>query len=407
MSLLSSIFGETKPSSSSGNQHTTNQASSLFDRTVELPAPHKLPTRKELKKRERDHVVKDPTKERKRRKKNGDSNKDEGKRVVERQAHDDKSGANRNDDNDVEERTIFVGNLPLHTTRKSLSKIFHDCGPIVSTRIRSVAVTGVKLPPSHAGNQNLVKKVCSNTKQIDTAAKSSAQGYVVFQSSESLANALKLNNTAVPDGNNNKSTRRIRVDHAKTTAYDARRSVFVGNLPYTADESSLQEHFSSVCDLQIEDIEGVRIVRDKETFLAKGFGYVLFRDRQIVPTALKLAHDTKYMDRPLRVMVCGRRFKGKQGKDDTSNTTTTDRPKKKKNDASSAVGALRRVLGKQEGNKKKRRARATKKSSEYSTTARKKPGVSRRTASEAKVEKRVKKIQKRISNGMGKSRKNR
>ena len=56
-------------------------------------------------------------------------------------------------DADAEKRTVFVGNLPLSITRKKLAFMFSRCGKVESTRIRSVAVKGVKLPPQSAGNQ--------------------------------------------------------------------------------------------------------------------------------------------------------------------------------------------------------------------------------------------------------------
>ena len=52
-----------------------------------------------------------------------------------------------------EERTIFVGNLPPDISRRSLAGIFKPCGSVASTRLRSIAVAGVKLPPEQAGNQ--------------------------------------------------------------------------------------------------------------------------------------------------------------------------------------------------------------------------------------------------------------
>ena len=54
---------------------------------------------------------------------------------------------------DQEERTIFVGNLPLDTTRRSLESLFKDCGKIKSSRLRSFGTTGVKVAPDQAGNQ--------------------------------------------------------------------------------------------------------------------------------------------------------------------------------------------------------------------------------------------------------------
>lgn len=61
---------------------------------------------------------------------------------------------------DESERTIFVGNLPVDITRKALASIFKPCGTVLSTRLRSVAVSGVKLPPEQAGNQVCSYHVC-------------------------------------------------------------------------------------------------------------------------------------------------------------------------------------------------------------------------------------------------------
>ena len=67
------------------------------------------------------------------------------------------------------ERTIFVGNLPVDITRKALASIFKPCGTVLSTRLRSVAVSGVKLPPEQAGNQVCACQ-CYNYVQIMCAS---------------------------------------------------------------------------------------------------------------------------------------------------------------------------------------------------------------------------------------------
>ena len=287
---------------------------------------------------------------------------------------------------DAEERTIFVGNLPLQTTtRKSLAQIFKDCGPIESTRIRSVPVEGVKLPPERAGDQNLVKKVCAITKKFDESLKKTVHGYVVFRNVESVGKALEKNNIKVEGCT-------IRVDKASPTV-EPSRSVFCGNLPYGADEASLQEHFVKGCGLRNEDIEGVRIIRDKDTFKCKGFGYVLFREKSMVSAALKL-HNSAYMGKQIRVLVCGKRFKGKKG------DSAKSRYESQSEDEKVTVGAFRRILSKQhnEASKLNKRKRGEKKPLARKST------ISKRASIDKKVDKRVKKIQKRISKGMGKSR---
>lgn len=247
----------------------------------------------------------------------------------------------------------------------------------------------------------MVKKVCANTNKLDATAKSTAQGYVVFASKESVPNALKLNNTTVGEG------LFLRVDHA-TPTMDASRSVFVGNLPYQADESTLHKHFCDGCGCDDEDVEGVRIIRDKETMQCKGFGYVLFRDQSMVTVALRKMHESKYMKRPLRVTVCGKRFKGRRG--EAKNDDGKRRSFEGKRSSAQAEGAIKRILGKKPSKKdekvssKKRRARGETRKGKGAAKGAKSAGLSKRAAAEAKADKRMKKIQKRVSKGMGKAR---
>eukprot|EP00536_Pseudo-nitzschia_multiseries_P012537 jgi/Psemu1/326878/estExt_fgenesh1_pg.C_4850002 len=291
-----------------------------------------------------------------------------------------------------EDRTIYVGNLPLTITRKALAALFRDCGPIASSRIRSVPVTGIKLPKEQAGNQNMMRKVCVNTNQIDTTATDRVHGYVVFKHGGDVEKALALNNRLEIEG------RKIRVDHSTPTV-DPSRSVFVGNLPYGADESTLLEHFEKGCVLEPGDVVGVRIVRDKETFRCKGFGYVLFREKNTIPTALKL-HESTYMKKKLRVMVCGKRFKGRKGEAAKPKNPKPEQAEKEK----VTVGAFRRIIAKQQkeasGTNKRKRGEKKKNVTVVKAGA---GNVSRRAALDKKVDKKVKKLQKRMSKGMGKN----
>lgn len=421
MSLLGSIFGGGTDKASKGKGQKKVEVSSsltgLFAQSSKLPeTPKHVPKPRKEKRKEPEKVMKEddtPTKRRKPRKQPNDAtmSKDDSKNkdVDKNDAIDDEkikdTKENENNDDDAEARTIFVGNLPLQgTTRKSLAALFKDCGVIESSRIRSVPVKGIKLPPHQAGDQNLMKKVCVNTKQVDyeNAVKDTVQGYVVFKEEDSVAKALELNNKLVVSG------RRIRVDRASPSV-EPSRSVFCGNLPYGADEETLQDHFVKGCDFDDGDVEGVRIIRDKETYRCKGFGYVLLKEKSLVPTALKL-HESIYMKKPIRVLVCGKRFKNKKGNDDgaskkriipTEITGTVSAPKEEV-----TVGAFRRILAKQskEASTINKRKRGEKKK----TSVAKKGGpvgVSKRAVLEKKVDKRVKKIQKRISKGMGKTRK--
>lgn len=412
MSLLSSIFG-----GSEKKQAKSSPTSGLFEKTIHVPerlhAAHKHAQSEP--EAENSAVTDIASTDNSHKRKLDDASTSEDAAAAESKA------TKKEEEEAVKgELTVFAGNLPLNSNRKSLAKLFKSCGKVTSSRIRSVAVTGVKLPPKHAGNQALVKKVCSNTQLLDTDAKKSVQGYVVFETKEGVQAALALNNSQITDSQTGEK-RRMRVDHAVATT-DASRSVFVGNLPYATEEGSLQAHFIKGCDLEGDDtaIEGVRIIRDKATHQCKGFGYVLFRDVSMVTTALRNMHETTYLKKELRVMVCGKRFKGRKGEDDnTANkkqrtfegrrstgpvdrTGTMSTPEGK----AASVSALKRILTKSTTEKavKKARPRGEKKSASGVKSPANKSGLSRRAAVDAKVEKRVKKLKKRISTGMGKQR---
>lgn len=407
-SLVENIFGAKSKSSNETKNSTTTDVSVFDTPAIEIPkrpASDFLPRIRTNPKRPSSHTTAtintEPMKKRRKPPKQdtltsttttpslGDVNKDpttNGEEVLPEVD---------NVQNLVDARTIFVGNMPLHYDRKALHKVFVECGKIESTRIRSVAVVGVKLPPSAAGNQRMVKKVCANTGRLDDDAKQSVSGYVVFTEAASVEKALQLNGTSIKD---DQSTRHIRVDRCRTT-HDPARTVFVGNLTYQADEESLAQHFAAKLgtrksspeeDRHTDDafsnlIEAVRIVRDPETHQCKGFGYVLFRERSTVAEAIRLVHETTYLRRPLRVQVCGKRFKQKKNESPEANNT--------------AVGALRRVLSKP--TPRKRSTHKVKNSKSGSTGG---GGMSKRATAQAKVGKRVKKIEKRLSKGMGKTR---
>jgi hypothetical protein len=53
----------------------------------------------------------------------------------------------REEDEDEKSRTVFAGNLPPDISCRALANMFKTCGIVSSLRLRSLAVTGVKLPP--------------------------------------------------------------------------------------------------------------------------------------------------------------------------------------------------------------------------------------------------------------------
>ncbi|KAF8512303.1 hypothetical protein BU17DRAFT_54149, partial [Hysterangium stoloniferum] len=130
---------------------------------------------------------------------------------------------------------------------------------------------------------------------------------------------------------------------------DPRATIFVGNLEFAAKEEELRVWFegivakergpplagdSSDAEVEVENgvkkstwVRGVRIVRDRDTQLGKGFAYVRFADRECVDELLNLdVSALKFAKRTLRVQ----RYKGIPGA--TPKSTATH----KKSDKSSS-----------------------------------------------------------------------
>lgn len=206
-----------------------------------------------------------------------------------------------------------MGNVPISETEKSLVKFCSEFGEVESVRLRSLPVAGTAV--DEAGNQDLVRKVCAIKKKFGSQ-KGSLNAYVVFKRPEAVQKALAANNRIMgkdpsKDGGEGKQEkgRHLRVDLVNPTLFDPSLSVFVGGIPLYCDEEELREHFAEALSQGQKDVCSVRIVRDPDTLLGKGFAYLLLSDKDAVMQALTL-HQKKYRKRwALRVTVCGKRTK--------------------------------------------------------------------------------------------------
>ncbi len=187
---------------------------------------------------------------------------------------------NSTNDPAKDDRTLFVGNLPISMDQKAIIKLFKEYGKIESVRIRSIPIAGMKV--DKAGDQNLVKKV-SAVRHTFGDQKSSFNAYVVFEDAASVEPALVENNRVIDN-------RHIRVDRMNPTLFDTQRSLFIGNLPYRVDEEEVREYFAKVLPHGQDDIEGIRIIRDPETLIGKGIAYLLLKTRENILDAIRL-HD--------------------------------------------------------------------------------------------------------------------
>jgi len=72
--------------------------------------------------------------------------------------------------------------------------------------------------------------------------------------------------------------------------------IYVGNLPYQADDQKLQELFA-----QYGNVTSARVITDKFSGESKGFGFVEMPDNNEALTAIKATNEQDFMGRNLRV----------------------------------------------------------------------------------------------------------
>ncbi|KAK0134077.1 RNA-binding protein 34 [Merluccius polli] len=214
-------------------------------------------------------------------------------------------GKKKEEEEEKKKRTVFVGNLPASFTKKGLLRLFREKGAVESTRFRSV----VREDPSVSLRVATIQRKVHPMKQ-------SLNAYVVFKDEDGASKALERNGLEV------EKDYIIRVDRVTENSHDHKRSLFVGNLAFELKEASLREHFSA-CG----PVDGVRLVRDKDSGLGKGFGYVLFESADSVQLALKLDG----------TMLEGRKVRVKR--------SVKEKEKKKATSTSSGVGAKRAAAG--------------------------------------------------------------
>ncbi|MEW6323705.1 MAG: RNA-binding protein [Acidobacteriota bacterium] len=74
------------------------------------------------------------------------------------------------------------------------------------------------------------------------------------------------------------------------------RKLYVGNLPYSVQESELQAHFERVAP-----VESVTVMRDAMTGRARGFGFVEMQTDDGAQRAIEQLHDSQLGGRALTV----------------------------------------------------------------------------------------------------------
>ncbi|CAD2112250.1 hypothetical protein YYG_04924 [Plasmodium vinckei petteri] len=234
-----------------------------------------------LKKNEPERVQKEDIKELK---------KQEEKPSVEIRQHKndkkkEKKKEKKNDNTDIEEkneRTVFVGNVPLNDV--SNLKLLKILG-INKSLVESVRFRSLPLEEKYANNKRLgimLKKF--------TDVKDNKNAFIRMKRKEDVSLLLDKNGTVY-----NGYVLRIN-KFGDQSSFNRKKSVCIKNLDRSLTEKDLYELFKDV-----DEIKGVRILRDLENSQSRGVGFVLFANRDSVKKAINLFNGKEIKDRIITV----------------------------------------------------------------------------------------------------------
>ena len=74
------------------------------------------------------------------------------------------------------------------------------------------------------------------------------------------------------------------------------RKLYIGNLPYSVTEQTIQSTFS-----QLGTVEAINLITDRDSGQSKGFGFIEMRTDAEANAAISKLHGTELEGRPIKV----------------------------------------------------------------------------------------------------------
>lgn len=193
-------------------------------------------------------------------------------------------------------RTIFIGNIPVGTKPLTIKRLVKPFGNVETVRYRGIVSENPGLPKRaalHSGRTH---------PNVDTLS-----AYVVFGeegSENAMERACKELNMRLLEG------KHLRVTPAAQEKCPPRRSVFVGNLPFDITEEVLLDAFMKATEQSGFNVVGARVMRDKQTGIGRGIGFVSFDDELAVRQCLAMEEKLTLAGRTLRVTAVTKKAPG-------------------------------------------------------------------------------------------------
>lgn len=243
-------------------------------------------------------------------------------------------------------RTVFLGNVSTEaikskSAKKTLTRHLTSFFPSVDAKSKDTDKTtkpkleSLRFRSTAYASLGVPKRASFTRKELMDSTTKSTNAYAVYSTTALARKAmLLLNGTVVLD-------RHLRVDSvAHPAPIDHKRCIFVGNLGFVDDESALSESEDEegnkkkkkskppsdteeglwrFFNTKVGPVESVRVIRDKDTRVGKGFAYVQFKDDVAIEEALQLDGEKfpPMLPRKLRITRARKQNKKKSSKEDS------------------------------------------------------------------------------------------
>jgi nucleolin len=188
---------------------------------------------------------------------------------------------------------LYIGNLPWSCNSQILAEVLQDVGEVELVEVIYDRDTGRSKGYAFA-------TMSSNKDAQEAIAK--LDGY------EMEGRALKVNfpqSNREPRTNNFRSERPPRTEGgygggSRGGSYNNPNKLFVGNLAWSVDDSSLGQLFSDY-----GNVLDAKVVHDRDSGRSRGFGFVTFEKASEVNEAIEKLDGADYDGRQLRVNLAG------------------------------------------------------------------------------------------------------
>lgn len=177
---------------------------------------------------------------------------------------------------------VFVGNLPWSVDSAELAELFKDTGDVTMVEV---------IYDRQTGRSRGFAFVTMATQEDADSAVEKLNGY------EYQGRTLRVN-SGPPPPKDSFTTRGGFRNEKPSGNFNSGNRAFVGNLPWGADDLSLEQLFSDY-----GKVVEARVVYDRETGRSRGFGFVTLSSPQEIEEAISSLDGSEMDGRQIRVNV--------------------------------------------------------------------------------------------------------